>query len=532
MVAALVSTSIEAVILFLSTASLGAVFSSISPDLGVEGCIARLRQVTPKILFADADSTFKGKRTSIIPKVQAILQRLDNKPAVFMIPIGQRSPSTTEASAQPFPLYASFLHSNPNQPLIYSRVPFNHPLVICYSSGTTGPPKCIVHQHGLLLNLKKVSMLHSSIGPKDTVLQYSSTSWVMFYIMNGHLATGATTICYDGSPLWPDVRQLLRLIETHRVTYLGTSPRYLYELEKAKVRPKHEFDLGSLRMVNTTGATLSDTQYRWFYTNWPSSIHLSNSAGGTDTATSLIVADPAGPLRIGEIQTRALGQDVDVADPETGASIRDSRQPGEMVVRKQFPSMPTCFWGDKDNKIYKEAYFQRFDKVDVWAQHDWLSYNPTTGGWTMHGRSDGVLNPSGIRFGSGEIYAVVEGPQFTSEVADTLCVGRRRLQDRDEVVFLFVVMAHGRNFTNDLESRLRNAIRQALSPRHVPRFIIPVDEIPVTINGKKVEMAVKQLISGKDIKVSSTVANPDCLLGLKRFVDYNGTDVRERESKL
>lgn len=150
----------------------------------------------------------------------------------------------------------------------------------------------------------------------------------------------------------------------------------------------------------------------------------------------------------------------------------------------------------------------------------------------MHGRSDGVLNPSGIRFGSGEIYAVVEGPQFTSEVADTLCVGRRRLQDRDEVVFLFVVMAHGRNFTNDLESRLRNAIRQALSPRHVPRFIIPVDEIPVTINGKKVEMAVKQLISGKDIKVSSTVANPDCLLGLKRFVDYNGTDVRERESKL
>jgi len=455
-----------------------------------------------------------------------MLVQLPHKPEFYIIPIAGRP--LTEQLDQPFRTYDDFLTATSSEPLTYTRVSFSHPLIICYSSGTTGAPKCIVHQHGLILNLKKISMLHNSLSPKDTVLQYSSTSWVLFYIMNGHLSTGATTILYDGSPMWPDVKQFLRILERHKATYLGTSPRYIFELEKAGVSPKHEFDLSSLKMVNTTGATMSESQYRWFYANMPPKAQISNSAGGTDTATSLAAVDPAGPLHVGEMQIPALGIDLDVADPTTGQSIRQTGQPGEMVVRKPFPSMPPFFWGDKDNKIYKAAYFERFDNVDVWAQHDWLSYNPKTRGFMMHGRSDGVLNPSGIRFGSGEIYAVTEGPKFQSEIADTLCVGRRRPTDNDETVFLFVVMARGKAFTKDLEKRVRQAIAEALSPRHVPKFIVTIDEIPMTVNGKKVETAVKSLMSGRDIKVSSTVMNPDCLLSFRKFRDYEGP----RESKL
>jgi acetoacetyl-CoA synthetase len=281
-------------------------------------------------------------------------------------------------------------------------------------------------------------------------------------------------------------------------------------------------------MVNTTGATLSPAQYRYFYTHFPPRVHLSNSAGGTDTATSLIAADPAGALRIGEMQVQALGIDVDVVDPETGASMRGTGQPGEMIVRKPFPSMPACFWGDPDMRLYREAYFERFSHIDVWAQHDWVSFNPETGGSVMHGRSDGVLNPSGIRFGSGEIYAIVEGPAFNAEIAETLCVGRRRPSDTDESVFLFVRMAAGHTFTDDVVRRLRKAISQGLSARHVPRFIVEVDEVPVTINGKKVETAVKRIISGREINVSSTVANSECLRGYKRWVGFEG----RREVKL
>ena len=282
-------------------------------------------------------------------------------------------------------------------------------------------------------------------------------------------------------------------------------------------------------MVNTTGATLSPSQYRYFYTHFPTRVHLSNSAGGTDTATSLVAADPAGPLRIGEMQVPALGIAVDVADPSSGASIVSTGAPGEMVVRATFPSMPACFWGDDAARsLYRASYFERFADVDVWAQHDWMSVNPLTNGSVMHGRSDGVLNPSGVRFGSGEIYAIVEGPLFNAEVAETLCVGRRRPGDTDEDVFLFVRMATRHAFTEELVARLRGAIRDGLSARHVPRFVVQVDEVPVTINGKKVETAVKQLLSGKEIVVSSTVANPECLRGYKRWAGYEG----KREVKL
>lgn len=388
-VAALVATGIWAMVIYHATATIGAIFTSISPDLGVEGCVSRLQQVTPSILFADSDTIYKGKTATTVPKVQQILSRLDPKPQTYICPV-----VNTQSA---YPTIDDFLRkANPADPLTFERVPFNHPLVICYSSGTTGAPKCIVHQHGVIIQLKKIAMVHNSTTPKDVILQYSSTSWVVFNVMCGYFACGAKTIVYNGSPMYPGTDLLLRMIEKYRVTYFGTSPRYLLEVEMGKRIPKNEFDLNSLRIVYTTGATLSAEQYRWFYRSMPQHIHLCNTAGGTDTCTSLIAADSTGPVHAGEMQIFGLGMDVDIAHPETGESIMHSGDAGEMIVRKPYPSMPCFFWGDEGNKRYRESYFERFDNIDVWAQHDWLSMNPRTGGYVMHGRSDGVLSMSKI----------------------------------------------------------------------------------------------------------------------------------------
>ncbi|KAG9790895.1 acetoacetate-CoA ligase, partial [Aureobasidium melanogenum] len=511
-VGALVAASSWAVILFHAAATIGAIFTSISPELGVEGCVSRLQQVTPSILFVDSDVVYKGKTVSTKQKLDEILSKLKVKvqPLVFLVPV------TTAPSK--FPTIHDFLQKSVNSDeLKFTRVPFNSPLMICYSSGTTGAPKCIVHQHGLIIQLKKISVLHNSLVPGDVIMQYSSTSWVVFYIMCGHLSAGATLVVYNGSPLFPDAKQLLRICERHKVAFLGASPRLLLEIEMSKTMPKKEFDLSTLRMVYTTGAPLSAEQYKWFYRTFPPSVHICNTAGGTDTATSLLALDPSGPVYIGEMQVPGLGMDVDILDPITGKSIAHMGEAGEMVVSKPFPSMPCFFWGDKDGKIYKAAYFERFPDLDVWAQHDWLSKNPKTGGYTMHGRSDGVLNPSGIRFGSGEIYAIVEAEPFTEYISNSLCVGRRRPQDPDEEVFLFLVMKPGHSLTEELRARIKAAIRNGLSPRHVPKFVLAVPDIPVTINGKKVEIAIKNVISGKDVTPSATVQNPDSIAYFKRF---------------
>ncbi|KAK3674893.1 hypothetical protein LTR78_005237 [Recurvomyces mirabilis] len=521
-VAALVATSIWAMVLFHASAAIGAIFTSISPDLGLEGCVSRLQQVSPSILFADSDTVYKGKTVSTEDKVRQIVARLQPKPQTYVIPI------VSSISAFP-PVDVFMSRANASDPLTFAPTSFNDPLMICYSSGTTGAPKCIVHRHGILLQTKKISAIHNSTTTTDVILQYSSTSWVVFYVMCGYFACGAKTIVYNGSPMYPDAKQLLRMVEKYKVTYFGTSPRYLLEVEMSKTVPKQEFDLSSMRIAYTTGATLSPEQYRWFYSSFPSDVHLCNTAGGTDTATSLVAADPCGPIRAGEMQIFSLGTDVDVADPNTGDSILNTGEAGEMIIRKPFPSMPCFFWGDKENKKYRESYFERYTHIDVWAQHDWLSCNPKTGGLIMHGRSDGVLNPSGIRFGSGEIYAIVEAAPLNTRILNSLCVGRRRPQDKDEDVFLFVQMAAGQSLTPAFRAEIKAALRTALSPRHVPRFVLEVPDIPVTINGKKVETAVKQVLGGKDVQASNTVMNPGMIPYFKRFRDIES---EPRDAKL
>ncbi|KAL1620245.1 hypothetical protein SLS56_009737 [Neofusicoccum ribis] len=511
-VAAWMGNHTYTVVLFLAVGAIGAIFTSVSPDMGVEGTLSRFRQIQPSLLLVDSHSIYKGKKTPTEEKLKVVVDDLrSNPPSVFVNPVIKDTKSS-------FPILADFLSkADPNDALEYLRVPFNHPMVIVYSSGTSGPPKCIIHQQGNILQYKKIALLHNSLGPDSVVMQYTTTSWVMFYVMNGHMSSGAAAICYDGSPLYPKTSTILDILSLHNVTYWGTSPRHLHELQASATPPP---PLPSLRLTTTTGAPLQASQYTWFHATFPPRVHLSSVAGGTDVQTSYLSTDPAArATHAGEMQLPALGMAIDVASASTGASVRASGGEGELVVRKPFASMPVGFWGDAGGARYRAAYFERFGPAaDCWAQHDWVRVNPRTRGWVMTGRSDGVLNPSGVRFGSGEVYAVVEGERFHGRVADTLCVGRRGPGDGDEVVFLFVKMLPGEGFTEGLRNELREAVRVGLSSKHVPRFVVEVPDIPVTVNGKKVEIAVKQIISGKDVKISPMVANPEVLGYYRRFV--------------
>jgi len=586
-VAALMSNSIWIIVGFLASASIGAIYTTISPDLGLSGCLARLAQVTPKLLFADTDFASRGKRTSLLQKVREILSGLPSeqgRPDTIFIPTVHAPHKVHHNDVSPtIPtdlgiLLSSFLSStstaSTRTPLSFTRVPTNHPLIIVYSSGTTGPPKCIVSPHISILNYRKIAHLHNSLSSSSIVFQYSSTSWILWNVMLGHMTVGARLITFDGNPLHPDAGTPLAICERYGATYWGTSPRYLLELEQQTRSGalQRTFDLATLQMVTTTGAPLLPSQMEFFYSplfparTSTAEIHLSSIAGGTDIASSWIASDPAGPVHTNEMQMWALGHDCDILsqDPKTttrvlsGAdastqqqiqtmewrSVGDTGEPGELVCLKPLPSAPVFFWGDDaKNSKYMDAYFNRFpsvlnaetgeaeEYVDIWAQHDLTTYNPVTHGLQILGRSDTTLNPSGIRFGSSEIYHIIEAPPFNGLISDSLCVGRRRKGDQDEVVFLFIIPAKGVEVTEDFLNTIRSAIRANLSARHVPKFIFEVKEIPYTLNGKRVENVVKKLISGVDVTPSSTISNPGCLEGYRKYRDVERQS-SDRSSKL
>ncbi|EED79249.1 predicted protein [Postia placenta Mad-698-R] len=456
-VAAIVTNHIDAVVLALASASIGAIFSSTATDMGTQGILDRYQQIQPKIVFSETEVTWLGKTIDLIPKVAEVANGLASYglQRVVLLPSAKTgtelSPSTAAGVPKSISLSA-FLSSGDNRELQFEQLPFNHPLYILYSSGTTGPPKCIIHTAGgVLLQAKKDMRLSMSMSSDDTYFQYTTTGWMMWPYMLQGLACGARIIAYDGSPFYPNVHHFLKFLSAEGVTIFGTSARFLSEVQGQGVEP------------------------------YP-------------------------------IQGKLLGMKVEIFDPD-GKNVEDTGMPGELVCTRPHPSLPLGFWGDDSGEKVRKAYFDRYP--GVWHHADFIVKNPETQGLMILGRSDGVLNPSGVRFGSAEIYSVLEG--FSDAIDDSLCIGQRRPQDRDERVLLFLKMRPGHAFTNDLTDQIRSSIRKALSPRHVPAYIFSVEDIPYTVNGKKIEIAVKQIVSGSNLKPSGTVANPESLTHYYKF---------------
>uniref|UniRef100_A0A0W0G8L3 Acetoacetyl-synthetase n=1 Tax=Moniliophthora roreri TaxID=221103 RepID=A0A0W0G8L3_MONRR len=376
--------------------------------------------------------------------------------------------------------------------------------------GTTGTPKCIVHSAGgILLQVKKELAYGYGMSPEGTYFQYTTTGWMMWVLMMGTLSWGARVILYDGSPFHPDIQTFLKMISDQGTTVAGLSPKFLSEMRAKGIKPHDIASFETLQSLAVGGSILTANLHAWTQQVFGKSTRVFIGMGGTDICSAFVLSSPSLPIYAGEISCKSLGIKVEVYDNE-GRNIEHTGQAGEMVVTKGHPTVPLFFWGDESGGKFHDTYFSTFP--DVWRQGDFVVVNPETGGIQVLGRSDGVLNPKGIRFGSGEIYSILERIPRTSEcIEDTICVGQRRLQDSDERVVLFVKMRSGYILTKAMRNRIRTAIRQHLSARHVPKFIVEVESIPYTTNGKKMEVAVKQIVSGTRLKPSGAVANPESL---------------------
>ncbi|KAK0652032.1 hypothetical protein B0T16DRAFT_346126 [Cercophora newfieldiana] len=515
------ANSVETLLVWLATAWVGAIFSSSSTDMGVQGILQRAVQVEPKLVFVDDAALYNGKVVDLQGKMEEIERGLKDGANFEGVVAIRRFDAAADVSGIPrtetWDAFLAKAGPNPTPPE-FVRIGFHEPLLVCYSSGTTGTPKAIVHSlGGILINYFKEGVLHEGLGPESVTLQYTTTGWIMYLAAVAGLLFGARAILYDGSPFQPDPAILVRVAAKHRATKLGISPRWMFELAKNGISPREIADLSALRVVTSTGMALSDQLFEWFYdVGFPARVHLGNISGGTDIAGCFGIMNPLTPVYVGGTQGPSLGVHVAIYDSllPNGPGVEVPHgTPGELVAASSFPNIPCFFWGDgnlpasKGSK-YHSAYFARFDHV--WAHGDFCVVHPVTGNISFLGRADGVLNPSGVRFGSAEIYGVVER-YFADKIQDSLCVGQRRQRDSDESVMLFLLMKPGHQFTRELVNAIKEAIRRDLSKRHVPKYIFETPEIPTTINLKKVELPVKQIVSGHIIKPSGTLANPKSL---------------------
>ena len=494
-VAALMPNTAYTVIAMLATTSLGAIWSSCSPDFGAQAAIDRIGQIEPKALFICDGHQYQGKKHSGIQKIIELEKALSSLKQIIICPnINEQLPQLPKAI-----LWDDFI--KPAAECQFESLPFAHPVYIMFSSGTTGKPKCIVHGAGgtLLQHIKELG-LHSNLNSNDRLCFYTTCGWMMWNWTLSALALGTTLILYEGSPTFPANNRLFELLDKEQVTVFGTSAKFISAIEKAGVKPGSEFDLSQLRCILSTGSPLLPKNYDFVYEQIKSDLQLSSISGGTDIISCFALGNPMLPVYRGELQCIGLGMEVDVFN-EQGESVCGSR--GELVCTKPFPSMPVGFWNDPHKTAYAHAYFERFP--GVWAHGDFAEITAQHG-VIIHGRSDAVLNPGGVRIGTAEIYRQVEK---VDAVLDSVVIGQE-WQD-DVRIVLFVKLREDIDLNQELIQRIQKTIKDNASPRHVPAKILQVGDIPRTMSGKIVEIAVRQIVHGENVNNLESLANPEAL---------------------
>jgi acetoacetyl-CoA synthetase len=498
-VAGFVPNGPEAIIAMLATGSIGAIWSSCSPDFGAKGVLDRFGQIRPKILFACDGYRYAGKQIDLRERVREVAASLPELVAV--VGFGWLNDAPDWSGVPRAVAWESFAREGEGTPLTFQRLPFDHPLYILYSSGTTGLPKCIVHSAGgtLLQHLKEL-VLHTDLRADDRIFYFTTCGWMMWNWLVSSLAVGATVVLYDGAPLPATELDILwRLAGEERLTVFGTSAKYVAMAEKEGVRPATR-DLSTLRAILSTGSPLAPASYDWVYSSVKPDVRLSSISGGTDIVSCFALGDPTAPVYRGELQCLGLGMAVEVWDAE-GKPVVGVQ--GELVCTKPFPSMPVAFWDDPEGTKYHDAYFDHWP--NIWRHGDWAEVTPR-GGLVIYGRSDATLNPGGVRIGTAEIYRQVE---LEDEVVESLVIGQT--WGDDVRIVLFVRLRPGLELGEPLRERIRLRIRQSCSPHHVPKKIVQVADIPRTLSGKIVELAVREVVHGRSVKNQDALANPQAL---------------------
>ena len=498
-VAGLMPNIAETVIAMLAASSIGAVWSSCSPDFGVSGACDRFGQIEPRILFTASSYFYGGKKIDCLEKIAAIQAELPSLEATIVVPLINDTPDLSKLRNAY--LWVEYAEPEPADPIQFEQLPFDHPLYIMYSSGTTGKPKCIVHgAGGTLLQHMKEHRLHTDLSRADTLFYFTTCGWMMWNWLVSALTTGCSIVLFDGSPFAADGNVLLDAIDEESITVFGTSAKYIAALEKQGLRPAESHNLESVKSVLSTGSPLSESSFEYIYRDFKEDVRLSSISGGTDIISCFMLGNPNLPVYAGEIQCLGLGMAAEFWD-ENGDS--QNSVTGELVCALPFPSSPIGFWNDPEDKRFRAAYFDQ--NPGVWTHGD---YGEVTGhgGIIIQGRSDAVLNPSGVRIGTAEIYRQVE---TVAEVADSIVVGQD--WQNDERVVLFVVMQPGESLTDELIDHVKLTIRNNTTPRHVPAKVVAVADIPRTISGKIVELAVRKVIHGQEVDNTDALANPEAL---------------------